>query len=84
MSEIAVKPFCVFCLKGNVNLNLFTNITLDKCSEISKIYKDNNLCQKDVVLPTQPNGLQKYHAKCYRRFTAVPPKCRTVRPITTK
>jgi len=76
-------PVCTFCAKSNNNLNKFTDATLQKCLNILKVYKDNNLSLKDVTLPSEVND-QKYHSKCYRRFTAVPRNYRSALSTSTK
>ncbi|KAK4873798.1 hypothetical protein RN001_013158 [Aquatica leii] len=54
-------------------MKLFSDENLFKCSALLAIRKNNNL---GTVLSTQQNNFQLYHSKCYRRFTALPPKYR--------
>lgn len=69
------KTFLCILLKSETLITL-TVSTLNKCSEILRIRKVNNLSSKDTILPKEVSDFQLYHAKCYKAFTALPPKYR--------
>lgn len=72
-----MKPICVFCYKKIEPLLPFNLNSVEKCKNILEIRKNNNLSMQDAKVPLDMNDFQKYHAQCYRRFTALPKKYRT-------
>lgn len=75
--SLEIKPFCVFCFKKSPPLTTFSKSLLEKCKNILKIRKNNDLSMKDAKVPVEINNVQKYHLKCYRLFTALPKKYRS-------
>ena len=67
--------YCVLnCGDGSsaVTIVSFVDHTLDKCRTVLLIRKAKNLKYKEVVLPENVNNKKTgYHAKCYRKFTAL-------------
>lgn len=72
----SVKPFCVFCNKKTEKLIIFTADIMQKCKNILEIRQANDLIMSDAKVPSELNDFQQYHSKCYRAFTALPPKYR--------
>ena len=75
--------FCVFCNTKNEKLILFTETTLKNCIEILKIRKTKHFKYHDVELPSSVNVFQGYHHKCYKTFTALKSKYKTVNATCT-
>ncbi|KYN21227.1 hypothetical protein ALC57_06391 [Trachymyrmex cornetzi] len=69
---------CIICSKRSQPLTLLTDITLNKCKNVLAVRQKNNLSCKDLVLPTTITENHGYHRTCYQRFTALPPKYRSV------
>ena len=72
----SVKPICVFCLKDTKHLIKFNDESLKKCTAVLRVRKDNNLSLQKIILPNKVTECELYHAKCYKLFTALPPKYR--------
>lgn len=72
----SIQPFCVFCSKKTEKLNIFTAETMEKCKFILEIRKENNLAMSNAKVPNNISDFQRYHSRCYRTFTALPPKYR--------
>lgn len=65
------QTFCVFCKIKKGKLNLFTQDTLNKCTDILKIRKEHNLKFQNVNFPSVLSDIEGYHVKCYRNFMAL-------------
>lgn len=75
---------CVFCKSTKDKVRLFTSDTLQKCINILKIRKENNLKFFDVILPSSVNTNEGYHTKCYSSFTALMNKYKKLSEISVE
>ena len=78
VDEEADAKVCVLHTLSNpskANIILFHESTLKKCQEAELVHKSranwHTSVNKDIVLPSNPNGYSGYHAVCYRKYTAV-------------
>ncbi|KAK9877370.1 hypothetical protein WA026_017766 [Henosepilachna vigintioctopunctata] len=69
-----IKPCCVFCFKRSEPSKTFPDDISKKCNEILVIRKEYKLSMSDAKVPKECNDYQKYHSKCYKTFSALPPK----------